>query len=118
MTPSAGWEDSAPAVAGLGLDIGRNIEDLVLGQRADERRHLIEAIGDLGHDGAFVVVVVLSEVGLQVALLEGVLGIHNIATAGVTSSAIGRENLGAIHSIACKRGHGSCDQKEKCSKDG
>lgn len=87
---------SGPAVDRLGFHISGYINNVICTELGSERRHAVFAIGHLVSDGLLMAFVVVSEISLEIILLERALTINNVAATDMTCSAVGRENLLAM----------------------
>jgi hypothetical protein len=74
----------------LRFDVSGNISDVSLAQFWAESRHAVFAIGHLISDGLFMAIVVVSEISLEIVLLERALTVNDVATSDMTGRAIGR----------------------------
>ena len=97
--PGEGWTQprdalgSAPALDRLRFDLSGNISDVSLAQFWAESRNAVFAIGHLISDGFFMAIVVVSEISLEIVLLERALTVNDVATSDMTGRAIGRKQL-------------------------
>jgi len=96
----------------LRFNIGGNISDVVWTKLPAKRRHAVFAIGHLVSDGLFMAFVVVSQVSLEIVLLESALTVNNVASTHMTCSAVGRENLLAMRCVNSGN-HGRGEQSDQ-----